>query len=84
MSTKVIPIIDECCICLDPITPDTCQKLRCNHNYHKKCIFKWCEKEHLEKHYTKWSNIELHGKCPMCRREQTFIIYGKDSKCCIS
>ena len=42
---------DMCAICLEKIN-DSDINLKCNHNYHSKCIIKW---------------IKLENNCPICR-----------------
>ena len=54
----VNPSSNDCSICLSPMdNPDLVYiRLKCNHNYHKKCIERWIA--------TKNSNL----KCPQCRQ----------------
>ena len=35
-----------------------------------------------DKNYNKYMNIPIKGTCPLCRKEQSSIIFGEDPKCC--
>ena len=84
--------IDECSICLLPIINIDSHCLPCKHLFHKKCIYKWFEKDDIYRHYTKYHNIPIAGQCPLCRTDISDIIFGKDggfgclptTKCSIS
>ena len=82
MSNKIKSELSiQCPICLELITCDTLQKLKCGHCFHKKCIYKWMEKEEMYTHYNPSSNIPFEGICPMCRSKQEGIIFGKWDRC---
>ena len=85
MNNKIKPVLNECTICFNIMTSENSIKLKCSHFFHKNCIFKWFEKgEDINKHYSKYHNILIKGSCPLCRKKQTQIIYGKYEKCIIS
>ncbi|KAH9505142.1 hypothetical protein Btru_059664, partial [Bulinus truncatus] len=45
----------QCSICMDDFELDIeVRKLPCDHLYHPECIIKW---------------LELHGTCPVCRKD---------------
>lgn len=75
-----------CPICIDILGKKKyIHTLKCGHKFHKSCIFHCFENIDLKthKHYNKWSNIPIEGKCPICRKEQYDIILGKQNKKCI-
>jgi len=83
----VNPSFDECSICLEEmINYKEIHKLKCNHIFHKKCIFEWLEGSisNYDK-YNKYANIPIEGNCPLCREPCNEIMYSKDNKkvCCI-
>ena len=50
------PSIETCSICLDDMDADVI-KLKCNHNFHDKCIKKWI-----------LTDYQLNNnKCPLCK-----------------
>lgn len=78
--------IETCPICLDIFgKKKNVHVLKCGHKFHKSCIFQCFEDTDLKKHkyYNKYSNIPIEGKCPLCRREQYDILYGKNKNKCI-
>lgn len=52
--------MNKCVICLEPIRPNILYKLKCSHQFHKKCILKWIKKSNT---------------CPICRKKITVKKY---------
>ena len=80
---RIHPCTDfaTCAICFEESHVKYMHKLNCKHIFHKKCIYKWFEKDNLYDMYGQHSNIEIDGTCPVCRKKQTSIIFGKWTKC---
>ena len=75
MSIKIFTdlYIETCPICLELLgKQNKTHTLKCNHKFHKKCIFRYFEGVDLEKHkyYNKYTNVPIDGVCPICRRQQ--------------
>jgi hypothetical protein len=67
----------ECSICCDNLTEKSVHKLPCGHIFHKKCIFRWMEKNEMNIIYNvKYKNIPMKGTCPICRQVVYSIIYA--------
>jgi len=56
---KTLNIIDKCTICLENIYEIDLLKIKCNHNFHKKCLDIW---------------LEQNNNCPLCRLKIDIII----------
>jgi hypothetical protein len=75
--------IEECSICLDKMNRyKEIIKLRCNHNFHIKCIHEWS----LNKNniiYISNRKIVIKGLCPLCNSPYNRILENKKNNCCI-
>ena len=49
--------LDECSICLEPLTSFKLYTLECKHVFHKDCIYEWSLKSNL---------------CPICNQSFTY------------
>ena len=77
-------VLNTCSICLEVFGDlKNVHKLKCGHKFHKECIFRYFENGHIYENYTKYMNIPIEGSCPLCRKQQSDIIFGSDPKCCI-
>ena len=83
------PSFGECSICLEEMFKNKeIYTLKCNHTFHKKCIFDWFEKNKGVKYsdYTKYDNIPITGNCPICRKYCNEMICSTakfNTKCCV-
>lgn len=58
--------VNNCCICLDSLSKNTCIQSKCKHDFHYECM-----KTYLQSSITKESNDSL--KCPICRRKNFLL-----------
>jgi hypothetical protein len=77
--------IEECSICLEDLNEyNKMIKLKCNHIFHKNCLYEWSKNSNKIIYNEKSKIILMKGKCPLCNYnyiEKLDVI--KNNKCCI-